>query len=1135
MTDPRLAEDAAARLRALEPTSFVVEAPAGAGKTELLAQRTLRLLALADHPEEVVALTFTNKAATEMRDRILGSLEMAANGERPGDEVPHRQLTYDLGRAVIARDRERGWQLLAHPGRLAVTTLDALCGRLARQMPCLSRFGAQPGIADDAEPHYRSAARRTLALLEDEGSDADTVAAALEFLDNDAGRLERLLVALLARRDQWLPHTVRSGDAGLRAEAEAALAALVGRDLATAADLIGPRDQEALLAGARYAAAQLAATRPDSPIVGLETREHPLTGDLADLPAWQALGQLLLTNDGRLRARLDVRQGFPPTPAGKAAKAALQEAIDALSAAAGDALAQLREAPAPVFGDAEWATVLNFSRLLNLATAQLWLAFQEAGAVDFAEVALRAITALGPEEAPTDLALALDYRIRHLLVDEFQDTSPTQARLIAGLTRGWEPGDGRSLFLVGDPMQSIYRFRKADVGLFLKIRDAGLGNLHPERLRLFRNNRSRPAVVEWVNRVFPAVFPAVDEPLHGAVRYAPCLATRPAEEDSGVSLHPLVSEPGSDGDRLEAETLLALIRATRRERPEADIAVLVRARSHLDGLVAALRREAPDLRFQAVDTEPLGGRQAIQDILSLTHALFHLADRVHWLAILRAPWCGLTLTDLHTLAGDDFDATVWQLAQDEARLARLTSDGRRRLAHLTGVLAAALAHRGRSHPRRWIEGSWRALGGEACLTAAADRQDVAALFALMDTLAAERRFTAGDLETEARTLFAPPDPAPEARGLQLMTIHQAKGLEFDTVIIPGLHRRPRGDDPPLLIWDEVPTAEGELLLAAPLPGGADPSAPTAYGALRRLERERGRHEAERLFYVAVTRARRRLHLVGCAESGDEGPRPPASDSLLRLIWDAEAGAAFAAADAAAPPAPLADTASATFIAPLRRIASDTLPQARLAVPVPAASTPILPPDEEGGPADAAIGTLVHRCLELIARDGLAAWPSARIEGLVGAYRNWLGQRGLDARLAEAGSRRVVAAVTGVLASATGCWILGPHPESDSELALSSASNDGPVQHQVDRCFTADGYRWIVDYKTLRLPSGDASTLPARAARHRPQLERYAALFASDAWPLRLAVYFVEQDTLVELLAGEEKIFKVPASGFSNAP
>ena len=209
MTPPvdRLAEDEAARTRALDVASFIVEAPAGAGKTELLTQRFLRLLAVVDHPEEVLALTFTNKAATEMRDRILGSLERAARGEMP--EQPHKQLTFGLASQVLAHDAERGWGLLGHPGRLRITTLDALCASLARQMPYLSRFGAQPGVAEDADAHYATAARRTLEMVEAGTPDAEVVAEALAFMDNNAGRLEKLLITMLGRRDQWLHHASR--------------------------------------------------------------------------------------------------------------------------------------------------------------------------------------------------------------------------------------------------------------------------------------------------------------------------------------------------------------------------------------------------------------------------------------------------------------------------------------------------------------------------------------------------------------------------------------------------------------------------------------------------------------------------------------------------------------------------------------------------------------------------------------------------------------------------------------------------------------------------------------------------------------------------------------------------------------
>jgi hypothetical protein len=251
-----------------------------------------------------------------------------------------------------------------------------------------------------------------------------------------------------------------------------------------------------------------------------------------------------------------------------------------------EALAMLVKLPRPELSEAEWATVECFSRLLRLAAGQLWLAFQEAGEVDFIEIAARAGLALGDDEAPTDLAQALDYRIRHLLVDEFQDTSPTQVDLIEKLTRGWMPDDGRTLFVVGDPMQSIYRFRKADVGLFLRVRERGIGDIRLGHLRLFRNNRSYPGIVDWVNTAFPSIFPAADSPEAGAVRYAESAATRPVRADSGVVVHPVIQREGSDAAGEEACRVLAIIR-----RPV--VRHRMKASPSWSGRVATLMRWSP--------------------------------------------------------------------------------------------------------------------------------------------------------------------------------------------------------------------------------------------------------------------------------------------------------------------------------------------------------------------------------------------------------------------------------------------------------------------------------------------------------------------------------------------------------------
>ena len=483
-----LAADAAARSRALELGSFIVEAPAGAGKTELLAQRYLRLLACVEAPEEIVAITFTNKAAGEMASRILESLQHAAAGERP--EAAHKRITFDLARAALDVGAERGWNLLEHPGRLRITTIDALCMNLARQMPLLSRFGSQPRLAEDASRHYAEAARRTLALIADEsdageaGELAETVATALRHLDNDAVRLGLLLGEMLARRDQWLRHALAAPS---RAEAEAGFALLIGRELERAAAAIDARRQAALMPAARYAAANLP---PESPLAPLLEWTTPLPPGADALPQWRALAALLLTGEGEPRKLWNKNLGLPPGKDSDVHKKALAAVAQELAADDAATLARVRELPAPRYTDEEWLTVEALGALLKVAAGQLWTVFNEAGETDFIEVARRALQALGTSDAPTDLALALDYRIRHLLVDEFQDTSPTQVELLERLTAGWMPGDGRTLFAVGDPMQSIYRFRMADVGLFLRVADLGIGGLPLERLQLARNNRS---------------------------------------------------------------------------------------------------------------------------------------------------------------------------------------------------------------------------------------------------------------------------------------------------------------------------------------------------------------------------------------------------------------------------------------------------------------------------------------------------------------------------------------------------------------------------------------------------------------------------------------------------------------------
>ena len=1105
MTERRPA-DQAVRDAALAPDrSFIVQAPAGSGKTELLTQRFLGLLAIVGRPEEIIAITFTRKAAGEMRDRILEALQLGRAAEAPAER--HRQHTWSLARAALAQDLAQGWGLMENPRRLRVETIDALNAWLARQLPLSSRLGAAPVVADDAEPVYREAVRGILLSAGTADPYAAHAAALLAHLGGRFGQAEALLVALLKARDHWLGKIVGRhaiDPAVLRGRLDAALAHFVTDELRRARDSL-PAELQDEIARLGTGAAERAPDNEEIAALAGGSRLPP--ADAAELSGWQAVAELLLVKAGGWRRRLDKKIGFP---AGKSPdKERMEAVLGALSEQADPgALHRVRTLPEPAYDDARWDILAHLLALLPVCAAALEVAFAARGESDYVGVARAALDALGTPEEPNDLALALDCRISHLLVDEFQDTSQAQVELLERLTAGWSPGDGRTLFCVGDPMQSIYRFREADVGRFLRAQETGIGGLPLERLRLSVNFRSQGALVDWVSGVFPAIFPARADLALGAVPFAPSEPWHAPLAGSPVNC---IAVPRGQ-PLAEAEAVASTVARIRREEPAARIAVLVRGRRHLDHIVPALK--SAGVPFKAVDIEPLAEGPAIRDLEALTRALCHRADRTAWLAVLRAPWCGLGLPDLLTIAGRRSD-DLWSRLQDPAVLAALSEDGRRRATRLAAALAPSLAERGRIPLRRVVEGAWLALGGPATLERASELADARRFLEFLDGRALH-----GDLDDPPALaellgeLYAAPD-AEADDAIQLLTIHKAKGLEFDHVVLPALDRGVQGESRKLLRWLEQVREDGTELILAPIEGlGEDKD--ELHRALRELDGRRDALEKDRVLYVAATRARDRLHLVaGIAPDDPETgePPPPAAGSPLARLWPA-LGEAFLAARQGAEREPGAPTERP---APrLRRLASGwrapELPQAPRwdAAGPPAAPGGALEFDWVGREARAT-GVAVHRLLQVIAAEGADAWPSDRLARAGPIVAALLREAGLaGAGLAEAGAR-CLAAVERTLADPRGRWLLEPgHAGAASELRVSGWMEGRIVEGVVDRCFVDDaGVLWIVDYKAGRHEGGELDAfLDREQERYRGQLERYGRLLASQhEGPIRLGLYF----------------------------
>ena len=1080
--------DLSARRAAVTPDrSVIVQAPAGSGKTTLLVERYLGLLASVDAPEEILAITFTRKAAAEMRHRVLEYLDP----ERESDE-PHKQGMIDKARA--AADKVEAWGLRENPQRLQIRTIDSFNGFLARAMPVASRLGPVPAPLDNADQLYRRAARAVLARLDGDDDLAADIARLLTWRDHNARDIEDLLAGLLGKREQWLRVLGPSGTPD-REHVEGVLVGLVRHELGLAREALETAladttiGVDGLLELLRFAADTLRAEGKSSEIMHCLDREALPGDDPDDLAFWRGLGELLLTRAGTFRAKVDKRNGFPARSSEKDRITALLESLGDQEALAAR-LDRARSLPHPHYDDADWQTLEALIRVLQAAAAELELVFAETGHMDFAGLGEAALRGLGDTESGiTDLGLYLDRRIKHILVDEFQDTNWSQFRLLEKLTDGWEPGDGRTLFLVGDPMQSIYRFREAEVGLFMHLRDHGINALPMDTERLSDNFRSRGEIVDWVNEKLGPIFPEVEDITAGAVGYAPSAAGRGA---GGV-----VEWLARDDRAAEAAAVVETVQRALTEHaddPEYSAAIIVRSRNHLSEIVPALKRAGQ--RFRAVKLDPLVTRPVVQDLLAITRIILDPADRAHLLAVLRAPFCGLTLAELHALAGDGadpFEATAVE---------RLDPEARDRAARVFRVLDRARNNWQRRPLRDLVEGAWHGLGGPACLADPdGDRRDAERYLAFLER--AEEDDLLHDpaaFDDRLQAELAEGDPESGDVKLEILTMHAAKGLEWDLVVLPNLDRPTGGQDRDLLHWLPFTDEAGaERVLLAPLRAASRTQNPPLVEFIRGEKKTRDAYENQRLLYVAATRAREKLVLTAVLDREKQTIKPSAG-SLLADLWPTMGGAFTEALQAAGR---VGDTPAAQDIPDqaLRRLPAGWTP------PVGERFdwSPTHPPREREVEIDfnwAGIqarrnGTVLHRLLERVGQIGIENLDEKRRSRLIARLPHLLRSMGTGPGAVKQAVPDLEKALERTLDSDRGQWMLrGDHEQSACELALTGIVDGDLVNAVVDRTFIDEnGTRWIIDYKSGYHQGGDLDNfLAEEEERYRNQLALYARLF-----------------------------------------
>jgi ATP-dependent exoDNAse (exonuclease V) beta subunit len=1084
--------DQGTREEALDTShSFILEAPAGSGKTALLTARFLALLAKVSHPRQIMAVTFTRKAAAEMADRITGVLRRVHNGGETSDD-PWESFLNSLGRRVIERHRDYP-EILKNPDTFQVGTFHGFCAAMVRAWPF--EANVPPGVDVLEETDQESILERAVDhymndLISGHASREEIEACErrLASVNNNVRILSEQLVDLLRRRDRledFSPLFSYQGEGAVDRELRRRLEDYVSQYLDELRGYFLGREgdwvslKNSLLRGGT----SLVENFPES-VPGVS---------LADIVLWKnAAGVFLTKSAGTPRKQFKTSDGFPKdfgkSPPGSFIKQLPEDIARLLAFVAGW--------PNPAEDSIGMDSLTDQLLLIGGALPRLEKLLHEHG-LDYVELELAALRALKTADRPSESLIFYHEHLRHILVDEAQDLNDIQVKILGKLTEGWEPGDGRTVFFVGDPKQSIYRFRRAEVSLFDTLTENGLpregeDSLKLAYLKLAANFRSLPQLVDFANRLFEQVMASPKEE-YDEVRFA---CSEPAREGGDCPL-PITAavfyhEKDSRGEVLsplerEAQWVAASITKLHEERPKDTIGILIRARKNLPVYIEALN--AFGVPVHLMEGVPLLDRPEVRHLLSLFKALIRPYDDVAWASALRAPWLYVPNQVLCNLAAGQ---GIW------SRRILSGQDNSPEVKKFSKVVGEAHKMFGRESYTSTLQRLWEDLDGPRLTASRFGPAGVSNVMAFLDLLSQCSGLAGEDALSKVNRLseasYTPPDPKGALSPVHMMTIHKAKGLEFDHVFAVNLDYDPRGGKSPAYRMERLPGKERPLLIAA-MGDRRTGEDNLAYYLLRDLDKQRTLAEARRLFYVVASRARESLTLTGMGNPAEVNteriPQVPLEWLLVaynlgilsipefillcnpvppEVTWSEKKTVHLSLA----PPPFEAEPLPYRIVGP-SKVEDET-------------SLAVAPGAEEEDEHARARGVVIHRILDTLARGG--NYPD--IQAVAAA----LSEEGITVDKGSGMAEQVLHEAKGAWEAEEFCALRESAIELQSEWAIEDYDGEYDLRvGRIDLLVKAED-RWvIVDYKTGKPDEDVDSWLTSQKQHFRPQLSAYTQMVA----------------------------------------
>ena len=837
--DPLEQRDAEARRLAVDPRRNVaLEASAGTGKTRVLVDRYVGLLAAGIKPRNILAITFTRKAAAEMRQRIL--LELAT---RHRDNAIAQELWQEIRDSLTD---------------ISISTIDAFCLALLREFPLEADVDPGFELADETETPrlVEDALERTLRV--GRGLATAQPEMALLFAQLGEYQLRQGLARLLDRRLVAWDAMARFLRGSHHTTIDDAVARLHARLRSAMSSVAG-------------GVSGLLATGPSHPEFALFARDlERLLAEPGPSPAFtQALLERVrehfLTQDGEPRKRLSIYKKAEFRSAADYEKHVA--AVQALGPYLIQALREYRR-------DINVVLVRAVRQLYAIALEEYERTLRKHGVLDFSDVLQRTLALLGQMEEFSRSRFKLEARYQHVLVDEFQDTSRAQWALVELLVKSWASGLGLaagdlepSIFIVGDRKQSIYGFRDAEVAV-LDEASRYIEALRPigqVRTAITRSFRSVRELLHFVNDVFAAVDKVPDRP--DAFRYAEddAFPLTSVDATNAEALGIVVARSDQQQAESVADEIARLLvggrtvrdreTGVRRALRPGDVAILFRTREgHRLFEDALARRRVPYYVYKGLG---FFDADEIKDVLALLGFLARPQSDLHAAAFLRSRFIRVSDEALKLLAPDL--AASLTAEPVPARWLELHPDDRLRMQLARSGVPGWLMLADRLPPSELLDRVLAESAYAAELAGPAHRQareNLKKIRGLVRRIQNRGYATVGRIVDHFAQLVMGGDESnailDAIDAVNLMTTHAAKGLEFPVVFVVNLHRGSGGSPDPIRVFPTPFGREDELEPAVSI--GEHESEGDRDAEARESE------ENKRLLYVALTRARDRLYL-----------------------------------------------------------------------------------------------------------------------------------------------------------------------------------------------------------------------------------------------------------------------------------